>query len=106
MKVSVVMPCYQSGETVERSVRSVQAQTFADWELIAVDDGSTDDTLAQLNTLAAAEPRMRVIHQENGGVSAARSSSGRGCGCCRASGWRRTRCSIWKRRCAGAVSGT
>ena len=74
MKVSVVMPCYQSGETVERSVRSVQAQTFADWELIAVDDGSTDDTLAQLNTLAAAEPRMRVIHQENGGVSAARNA--------------------------------
>ena len=72
--VSIVMPCYQNGGTLARSVRSVQAQTFADWELIAVDDGSTDDTLAQLNTLAAAEPRMRVIHQENGGVSAARNA--------------------------------
>ena len=72
--VSIVMPCYQNGGTIARSVCSVQAQTFADWELIAVDDGSTDDTLAQLNTLAAAEPRMRVIHQENGGVSAARNA--------------------------------
>ena len=71
--VSIVMPCYQNGGTIARSVCSVQAQTFADWELIAVDDGSTDDTLAQLNTLAA-EPRMRVIHQENGGVSAARNA--------------------------------
>ena len=72
--VSIVMPCYQNGGTIARSVHSVQAQTFADWELIAVDDGSTDDTLAQLNTLAASEPRMRVIHQENGGVSAARNA--------------------------------
>lgn len=72
--VSIVMPCYQNGGTIARSVCSVQAQTFADWELIAVDDGSTDDTLAQLNTLAAAEPRMRVIHQENSGVSAARNA--------------------------------
>ena len=72
--VSIVMPCYQNGGTIARSVHSVQAQTFADWKLIAVDDGSTDDTLAQLNTLAASEPRMRVIHQENGGVSAARNA--------------------------------
>ena len=72
--VSIVMPCYQSGETLERSVWSVQAQTFGDWELIAVDDGSTDGTLARLRALAATEPRMRVLHQENGGVSAARNA--------------------------------
>lgn len=74
MRVSVVMPCYQSGETVERSVRSVQAQTMADWELIAVDDGSTDDTLARLQALQKDEPRMRVVHQANAGVSAARNA--------------------------------
>ena len=74
MKVSVVMPCYQSGETVERSVCSVQAQTMADWELIAVDDGSTDDTLARLRALQTDEPRMRVLHQDNAGVSAARNA--------------------------------
>ena len=72
--VSIIMPCFQNGETLERSVQSVQAQTFADWELIAVDDVSTDDTLTRLRALAATEPRMRVLHQENGGVSAARNA--------------------------------
>jgi len=72
--VSIVMPCYQNGQTLARTVRSIQSQSFADWELIAVDDGSKDDTLAVLTRLAATEPRMRVIHQENGGVSAARNA--------------------------------
>ena len=72
--VSIVMPCYQNGQTLARTVRSVQAQTEANWELIAVDDGSRDDTLAVLTQLAQDEPRMRVIHQENGGVSAARNA--------------------------------
>ena len=72
--VSIVMPCYQSGQTLARTVRSIQAQTEKSWELIAVDDGSTDDTLAVLNHLAQDEPRMRVIHQENAGVSAARNA--------------------------------
>lgn len=72
--VSVIMPCYQCGATVERSVRSVQAQTQADWELIAVDDGSRDETLEVLQILSHREPRMRVVHQENAGVSAARNA--------------------------------
>ena len=72
--VSIIMPCFQNGETLARSVQSVQAQTFEGWELIAVDDGSTDGTLARLCALAATEPRMRVLHQENGGVSAARNA--------------------------------
>lgn len=72
--VSIVMPCYQNAGTLQRSVRSVQAQTFADWELIAVDDGSTDGTGALLDELAAGEPRMRVLHRENGGVSCARNA--------------------------------
>lgn len=73
-RVSIIMPCYQNGRTAADTVRSIQAQTEADWELIAVDDGSTDDTLAVLECLAREEPRMRVIHQENGGVSAARNA--------------------------------
>ena len=72
--VSIVMPCYNNGQTLARTVRSIQAQTQRDWELIAVDDGSRDDTLCVLERLAKDEPRMRVIHQENGGVSAARNS--------------------------------
>lgn len=74
VRVSVVMPCYQSAQTLTKSVRSVQAQTIGDWELIAVDDGSRDDTLNVLNTLAGEDARIRVIHQENGGVSSARNA--------------------------------
>ena len=70
--ISVVMPCYQNAQTILRTVQSIQAQTVEDWELIAVDDGSRDHTLAVLREIAEKEPRMRVIHQENGGVSAAR----------------------------------
>lgn len=74
VKVSVVMPCYQSEGTLAKSVRSVQAQTIGDWELIAVDDGSRDNTLAVLSALAGEDTRIRVIHQENGGVSSARNT--------------------------------
>ncbi len=74
IRVSIVMPCYQNAATVKKSIRSIQAQTEGAWELIAVDDGSKDDTLAVLAALAEGEPRMRVIHQENGGVSAARNA--------------------------------
>ena len=70
--VSIVMPCYNNGQTLARTVKSIQAQTQTNWELIAVDDGSRDDTLSVLERLAKDEPRMRVIHQENGGVSSAR----------------------------------
>lgn len=72
--VSIVMPCYNNGQTLARTVKSIQAQTQKDWELIAVDDGSKDDTLSVLENLARGEARMRVIHQENGGVSAARNA--------------------------------
>lgn len=72
--ISVVMPCYQSEATLGETVASVQAQTWRDWELIAVDDGSTDGTGKALDALARQESRMRVIHQANGGVSSARNA--------------------------------
>ncbi|HJV26274.1 MAG TPA: glycosyltransferase [Aromatoleum sp.] len=70
--VSIIMPCYNAVAHLPDSVRSVLAQTFADWELIAVDDGSSDATLAWLQ--AQTDARMRVIHQHNQGVSAARNA--------------------------------
>ena len=72
--VSIIMPCYQNAQTLARTISSIQAQTVTDWELIAVDDGSKDDTLAVLTRMSQGEPRMRVIHQENSGVSAARNT--------------------------------
>lgn len=70
--ISIVMPCYNCETSLSRTVRCVQAQTVSDWELIAVDDGSTDGTGAALDGLAQNDARIRAIHQANGGVSRAR----------------------------------
>lgn len=68
--ISIIMPCYNAAEHLSNGISSIFGQTFEDWELIVVDDGSRDATLALLNQYA--DPRMRVISQENRGVSAAR----------------------------------
>jgi len=70
--VSIIMPCYNAAAHLPKSVASVFAQTFTDWELIAVDDGSADDTPAWLRTLS--DPRVRIHTQVNQGVSAARNA--------------------------------
>lgn len=73
-KISVVMPCYQNAHTLAQTVQSIRSQSLKDWELIAIDDGSSDGTGELLDALAAEEGRMRVIHQANAGVSAARNA--------------------------------
>ena len=70
--VSIIMPCYNAAAHLPGSVGSVLAQTFPDWELIAVDDGSQDGTLAWLQ--AQTDPRIRPLSQPNQGVSSARNS--------------------------------
>ena len=59
--VSIVMPCYQNGRTLARTVRSIQAQTEQSWELIAVDDGSSDGTLELMKELHARDGRVRFL---------------------------------------------
>lgn len=71
-KASVIVPCWNAGEWVEDAVRSVLLGSFADFELIAVDDGSTDGTWAAVDRLAREDPRVRAVHQENRGLSGAR----------------------------------
>ena len=66
--VSVVLPSYNHGRYVADAVRSVLTQTMTDLELIAWDDGSSDDSLEQLFALAKADPRMRV-HSHEGGTN-------------------------------------
>jgi glycosyltransferase involved in cell wall biosynthesis len=72
--VSIVVPCYRQAEYLPVAVASVALQTFTDWELIVVDDGSPDDTSRVARDLAAKLPgrRIRVVAQGNAGVSAAR----------------------------------
>lgn len=69
--VSVVMPAYNAASTVGRAVASIRAQTLLNWELLAVDDGSTDDTRAILDHLAIHDPRIRVLARPHEGVVAA-----------------------------------
>jgi glycosyltransferase involved in cell wall biosynthesis len=68
--VSVVIPLYNKGPYIARALNSVLAQTFQDFEVIVVDDGSTDDGAEVVRGFD--DPRIRLIQQENQGVSAAR----------------------------------
>lgn len=71
-KVSVIVPVYNTAEYVGRCIDSILAQTLQDIELIMVDDGSTDGSAQILDSYAAADPRVKVVHKPNGGVSSAR----------------------------------
>ena len=73
-RASVIVPCWNVARWVENAVESVRRGTFADFELIAVDDGSTDETGAILDRLAKDDDRIRVVHQANRGLSGARNS--------------------------------
>ena len=72
--VSVVVPCYNAaGPRLDRAVKSVLSQD-ASLEAVLVDDGSTDMTLSQIRAWARRDPRVKPLHQENGGVSRARNA--------------------------------
>lgn len=73
-EISVVVPVYKVEDYLHRCVDSILGQTYADFELILVDDGSPDTCGAICDEYAARDSRIRVIHQENGGLSAARNS--------------------------------
>lgn len=72
--VTVIVPVYKVEKYLSRCVDSILAQTFTDFELILVDDGSPDDCPAICDAYAQRDPRVSVIHRENGGLSAARNS--------------------------------
>ena len=74
MKLSVIVPVYNSAAYLERTIESVLAQNYEDFELILVDDGSTDGSGELCDKFAAAFPRVRAIHQENAYVGAARNA--------------------------------
>lgn len=71
-EISVIVPVYNSGQCLPRCIESVLKQSFTDFELLLVDDGSTDGSGAVCDAYAEKDDRIRVFHKENGGVSSAR----------------------------------
>lgn len=73
--ISIIMPVYGVEDYVGAAIESIQKQTFSDWELWAVDDGSPDQSGAICDEYAAKDPRIHVIHKENGGAPSARNAA-------------------------------
>lgn len=71
-KVSIIVPVYKAEKYLHQCIDSILSQSFTDWELILVDDGSPDRSGAICDEYAQKDDRIRVIHKENGGVSSAR----------------------------------
>lgn len=70
--ISIIVPVYNTKEYLERCVKSLQAQTLREIEIILVDDGSTDGSGELCDRFAESDARIRVFHKENGGSSSAR----------------------------------
>ena len=69
-KISIIVPTYNSANTIEETIASVQQQDFTDFELIVIDDGSQDKTIEVVQNID--EPRLKLFVYENGGVAVAR----------------------------------
>ena len=70
--ISIIMPIYNVKDYLDAAVDSVISQTYTDWELIAVDDGSSDGSEKKIDDWASRDARIRVFHTKNRGLSAAR----------------------------------
>ena len=65
--VSVLIPAYNEGKVIEKTLRTLQKSTYPDFEMVVIDDGSTDDTSAKTLEMAEKDPRIKLIRKENGG---------------------------------------
>ena len=73
--ISVIVPIYNVEKYLERCLDSIIVQTYRNFEIIAVNDGSTDNSLSILNRYARNDDRIRIINQKNKGLSGARNSA-------------------------------
>lgn len=65
-QITIIVPVYNAERTLERCVRSIQAQTVVNWELLLIDDGSEDYSSKLCDEYAIQDSRIRVFHQVNG----------------------------------------
>lgn len=70
--LSIIVPVYNNASYLRQTLRTILQQTYRDFELILVDDGSTDDSLTICKEMAEQDSRIRIIEKKNGGVSSAR----------------------------------
>lgn len=70
--ITIIVPVYNAEKTLNRCIESILSQTFQDWELLLIDDGSTDISAEICDEYAAKDQRIRIFHKKNGGVSSAR----------------------------------
>ena len=70
--ISIVVPVYNGEKYIGKCIKSIQKQTYPNWKLILVDDGSTDNTAEICDSFAAGDGRISVVHQENNGLIKAR----------------------------------
>lgn len=75
IKISVIMPVYKVEDYVAKAIESILAQTFTDFEFLIVDDGTPDKSGEICDAYAAKDPRIHVIHKENGGAPSARNTA-------------------------------
>lgn len=75
VKISVIIPIFNGGKYIKNCIQCLQNQTLSEFEIILVNDGSTDDTANICDNLATEDSRIKVIHQENSGVSIARNNA-------------------------------
>ena len=73
-KISVIVPVYKVEPYLNRCIDSILNQTYTDLEVILVDDGSPDNCPALCDQAAQRDPRIKVIHKENGGAASARNA--------------------------------
>lgn len=75
IKISIIMPVYGVEKYIRAAIDSLRAQTLTEWELFAVDDGSDDKSGDICDEYAEKDPRIKVIHKENGGAPSARNTA-------------------------------
>ena len=73
--ISIITPVFQSERYLEKLINSILNQTYCDWELLLIDDGSTDGSAEICDRYAQKDKRIRVFHKSNRGVSSARNQA-------------------------------